>query len=1119
MYTDHPQVQRLAEGIHSANGEKFRIRGMAGSLPAFMIAALFRLSHRNTLVVLNDREDALYFMNDLQALMPRKEILWFPSTGKRPYQLEDIDNANVLQRAEVLNQLNHTQAGRQLIITFAEALTAKVINRKSLVRNTLEVRKGEACGMDFITDVLDTYHFTRVDFVSEPGHYAMRGGILDVYSFANEFPYRLEFLGDEIESIRTFDPVSQLSTGETHHISLIPNVQQHLVKEEQVTFLEYMSENTTVFLQGVDFVKGELDKLMEKAVAHYAGLQKASGGGTIVSDPQDIFFSGELFLQQLKSFNTVEFGSSGHYRQHREVLEWKSAPQPAFKKEFKLLAEHLKGNTALGMKNFFLSENEKQIRRLEEIFKEVDPAVQFEGVKQEIHAGFTDQVLRLVCYTDHEVFERYHRYKSSSGATRSQALTLKELRELQPGDYVTHVQHGIGKFGGLQKIKVGENVQEAVRIVYRDGDEIFVNVNSLYKIAKYSGKEGAEPALSKLGSAEWGRAKARTKTRLKELAFDLIALYARRKATQGHAYSADSYMQQELEASFLYEDTPDQLTCTEDVKADMEAPAPMDRLICGDVGFGKTEIAVRAAFKAALDGKQTVVLVPTTILALQHFKTFSERLAKFPITVDYLNRFRTAKETKEILNRLAEGKIDIIIGTHRLVSTDVKFKDLGLLIIDEEHKFGVSVKEKLKNLKVNVDSLALTATPIPRTLQFSLMGVRDLSTLATPPPNRQPVETSVVTFDQGIIRDAVAYELKRGGQVFFVHNRIEDLDEIGSMIRKLVPDARISIAHGQMPGPKMEEVMTRFIEGGTDVLVCTTIIESGLDIPNANTIIIDQAHMYGLSDLHQMRGRVGRSNRKAHCLLLAPHESLLSRDAKKRLKAIEEFSDIGSGFHISLRDLDIRGAGDLFGPEQSGFLNELGSDMYHRILEEALIELKEEHFSDLFAEEIDKKRADYVDDTQVETDLNILIPERYIPGISERLNFYNRIAAAQGEDDLRKISAEMIDRFGVIPPQVLGLFDTVRIRTLGRQLGLEKVLLTQKMLRLFFPGDKTSRFYQSEIFGRVIEWVQREKGRAKLKETPKNLSLNIEKVETIKDVFARVRELYDFALVKENAYE
>lgn len=1112
IYREHPNILDFSEALKASESGVFQIKGSVGSQASFLLTALYQSLHRSTLIVLNDKEEALYFYNELQALMPQKEILYFPASYKRPYQIEDVDNANVLQRAEVLNQLNHTQTGRQLIVTFAEALSEQVVNKRSLVKNTLDVKKGDDCGMDFIVDVLDDYGFEHADFVWEPGTYSKRGGILDVYSFGNDLPLRIEFFGDDIESIRSFDPVDQISKEDFNVVSLIPNIQKHLLNEDKTHFLEYLSNSTFVYIQSLEFVLADLDRQYERAIKYWTELQEKTGGAALSRAPEELYTNGKSFSKSLEKFTRIEFGTRSYYSKHDQVLDWQGTPQPAFKKEFNLLAEHLHQNHSVGIRNFIFADNDKQFLRLHEIFEEIDKEALFEGVNQAIHRGFLDKKLKMALYTDHEIFERYHRFKSKSKVSRSQAITLKELQDIGPGDYVTHINHGIGRFAGLHRIKTGAHEQEAVKIIYEGGDEIFVNVNSLYKISKYTGKDATPPKLSKLGSPEWAKRKAKAKSRIKELAFDLIGLYAQRMAKNGFQHVGDGYMQQELEASFMFEDTPDQEKATEDIKRDMESPVPMDRLVCGDVGFGKTEIAIRAAFKAAVSGKQTAMLVPTTILALQHYHTFRDRLKDFPVTVDYINRFKTPQQQKETLQKLAAGQIDILIGTHRVVSKDVKFKDLGLMIVDEEQKFGVGVKDKLKLLKVNVDSLTLSATPIPRTLQFSLMGVRDLSTLQTPPPNRQPVETIVTMFEHERVRDAVAYEMKRGGQVFFVHNRVADLDEIASMIKKLVPDCRIGIAHGQLTPAKIEKIMADFIEGEYDVLACTTIIESGLDIPNANTIIINDAHNYGLSDLHQMRGRVGRSNRKAFCYLFAPHESLLSRDARKRLKAIEEFSDLGSGFHIALRDLDIRGAGDMLGGEQSGFINEIGYDMYQKILAEAIEELKEDQFPELFKEEIKRKREEksYVEDTVVETDLTILIPESYLPVVSERLNFYNKIAAARDEEEMRDISRQLIDRFGPIPEEVLGLFDSVRIRSIGQRLGFEKIVLKEDVVRLYFPQDKKCAYYSSPIFPIILSWTQTNGKRARFKESPKYLSLQVTNIEGIKGLYFLLREMEAF---------
>ncbi len=1113
-YQAHPDLAGFATRVKESSQGKFQIKGLAGSQGALLIAAIWRSIHRNILVVLNDKEEALYFQNDLKALLPQKEILLFPASYKRAYQIEEIDNANVLQRAEVLNTLNHIKSGHQIVVTFAEALNEKVINKRTLIQNTLEIKENESCGMDFIVETLEAYGFEREDYVYEPGQFAVRGGILDVYSFAHDVPYRIEFFGEDIESIRTFDPVTQMSEDKVKRVSLIPNIQRHLLQENKVSFLDYLPESTVVFTRSIPFIEADLERLFLKAEESFSLLIQQSGGAATSKQPKDLYYHPDEFRKELKEFSLVELANQSYYKVQSELLEWKGQAQPSFHKEFGLLAGHFKDNRRANIRNIVLSDSESQIKRLHEIFEEVDVEVKFDGMKGELHEGFLDQRMDMAVYTDHQIFDRYHRYKSKTNDARSQALTLKELQELSPGDFVVHVHHGIGKFAGLHTIQVGEHQQEAAKIIYHNGDAIFVNVNALHKVSKYTGKEGTEPRLHKLGSPSWGKATAKTKSRIKELAFDLVSLYAKRKSSPGFAYSGDNYLQRELEASFMYEDTPDQEKATEEVKADMEKPHPMDRLICGDVGFGKTEIAIRAAFKAAIDGRQTAILVPTTILALQHYKTFAQRMFDMPVTVDYINRFKSAEQQRITLEKLEKGQIDILIGTHRLVSKDVKWKDLGLLIIDEEQRFGVNVKEKLKTLRSQIDTLTLTATPIPRTLQFSLAGIRDLSVITTPPPNRQPIETIVTGFSPATLRDAIAYEVKRGGQVFFIHPRVKDIEEVASTIKKLVPDARIGIGHGQMTGPQLEKVMANFIEGVFDVLVATTIIESGLDISNANTIIINEANKYGLSELHQMRGRVGRSNRKAFCYLLAPPDISLSQDARKRLKAMEELSDLGSGFHIALRDLDIRGAGDLLGGEQSGFISEIGYEMYHKILDEAIRELKEEHFAELFTDEIEERKKVFVDDCKIDLDLDIRLPETYLPRIPERLKYYRRIAGAEKEEELRQIQREMIDRFGPMPKQVLALFDATRIREAARRVGVERVVLKEDTLRLYFLSDHHSDFFQSPAFSRVLEYVQTFPVKVKIKETPKFLSLVYRDTKTIKDVLDHVRGLHDFVAWK-----
>lgn len=1112
LYTVHPDFQSFGKAIESDKYAKFNIRGGAGSQFSFWIGALAKILKRPVLIIMNEKEDGLYAHSDLSLILPNAELFWYPTSYKKPYQMEEVDNANVVQRAEVLNGLNHSVTGCPVIVTFAEAIYEKVVNRRSLIKHTFEIQKGDTFGMDFLVDLLDEYGFEREEFVYEPGQFSIRGGILDVYSYASDIPYRIDFLGQEVESIKTFDVVSQITESEVPRISLIPNIQTNILKEEKVSFLEYVHPDTLIFTQNIDFVKTDLDRMFEKGQLYYDTMYKNTGGSTLTLKPEVLYLNGEKFLEEIGGFGVVEMGHKNYFPNPFFKMDWPGNAQPEFHKNFEFLCDFLLKEQQNDFRNFFFSENQNQFIRLREIFHAFHHDELFTGVEGEIHHGFIDNNLKIACYTDHQVFDRYHKYKAKSNVKKSQALTLKELRDLKSGDYVTHINHGIGQFAGLHKVQVGEHLQEGIKIIFSGGDEVLVNVNSLHKVSKYIGKDSDVPKLSKLGSGVWEKAKAKTKARVKLLAFDLVNLYAMRKAQPGFAFTQDSYLQQELEASFMYEDTPDQVKATEEIKIDMETPHPMDRLVCGDVGFGKTEVAIRAAFKAVADSKQVAILVPTTILALQHYKTFASRLKGFPANVDYVNRFRSDKEIKEVLQRVAEGKVDILIGTHRLVSKDVVFKDLGLLIIDEEQRFGVNVKDKLKTMKTTVDTLTLTATPIPRTLQFSLSGIRDLSTISTPPPNRQPIETIVTTFDAAKMRDAISYELKRGGQVFFIHPRVKDILEVASGILKLVPDAKLRIAHGQMHGDKLEEVMTDFIEGKFDILISTTIVESGLDIPNANTIIINEANKYGLSELHQMRGRVGRSNRKAFCYLIAPPDISLTTDAKKRLKAMEEFSDLGSGFHIALKDLDIRGAGDLLGGEQSGFIGEIGYEMYNRILSEAIQELKEEHFADLFQDEIKKRKAILVEDVHIDLDLDIKIPEVYIPSISERLNFYRKIAFSNKEEEFRNIQIELIDRFGPLPIPVLNLFDATRVREAAKRCGLEKIVLKGKSLRMYFVADQNSTFYQTEIPSKVIEYLGLYSGKIQMKQTPKGTYLVKDEVSSIKQVLFAIEELKDFVI-------
>lgn len=997
-------------------------------------------------------------------------------------------------RAEVLNQLSSHPEGN-IIITYPEALSEKVINKKSLASNTFIVQKGEQLDREFLEEFLHTYDFEKTDFVFEAGQFAIRGGIIDVFSFANELPFRIELFGNEVDSIRSFDPGSQLSVEILERVSLMPNVQTRLVQEERQSIFEFISSTSRVWMKDARMTLDIVGKCFDKATQSFDRILSESGNVKVVMEPHHLFDPHEDFEKRLAHFSKIEFGSRFHYPASK-TIEFKTSVQPAFNKNFELLAANLLEYQQQGFGNFIAAEQPKQAERLQGVFEEIHPELKFQTLSFSLRQGFVDHNLKVVCYTDHQIFERYHRYKSKEKFSKSKALTFRELQTMQPGDFVTHIDYGIGKFAGLEKKEVNGREQEAIRLIFRDDDILYVSIHSLHKISKYSGKDGALPSISKLGSGEWDSKKAKVKKKVKDIAKELIDLYAKRKGAPGFAYAEDGFLRAELESSFIYEDTPDQAKATEDVKKDMQQPHPMDRLVCGDVGFGKTEVAIRAAFKAATEGKQVAVLVPTTILAMQHYRTFSERLSDFPIKIEYVSRFKTEKEIKEILGEVKEGKINIIIGTHRVVSKDVVFKDLGLLVIDEEQKFGVKVKDRLKELKVNVDVLTLTATPIPRTLHFSLMGARDLSIIATAPPNRQPVTTELHPFDEVIIRDAVSHELKRGGQVFFVHNRISDIDQIANIIFKLVPDSRIGIAHGQMDGDKLEKVMLKFIEGEYDVLVSTNIIESGLDIPNANTIIINHANLFGLNDLHQMRGRVGRSNKKAFCYLLTPPTSVLSSDSRKRLAALEEFSDLGDGFKVAMRDLDIRGAGNLLGAEQSGFITDLGFDTYHKILDDAIQELKETEFKDLFAEELMAKAKLIVQDCVIETDLEILIPDTYINNTSERLQLYASLDSIKNEEALIKFTDSLRDRFGILPPSVEQLINSVRLRWIGEELGFEKVSLKNERMRAYFISSK-DEYFKSEVFGRVLRFVQTHSKKCRMKDTSGKLILTIEDITSV----------------------
>jgi transcription-repair coupling factor (superfamily II helicase) len=1102
LYIAEQRTAEIAKALKSPS--KVHLKGLAGSALSLVANAVYQVSQQTQLFILNDKEEAAYFLNDLENLCGKEKVLFYPSPAKAPYQVEETDNSNILLRTEVLNRL--LQSGDHqplLLVTYPEALSEKVLTRSQLTENTLELRLKEKLSIDFICDVLNEYGFQRCDYVLEPGQFSIRGGIVDVWSYSFDFPYRVEFMGDETESIRSFDPVSQLSIASYNKVSIIPNIRERTLTENRQHFLEYIPANTTLWFNNISFCKEIIAKQFDQAGTAFEQIQSL----LVHLPPEELFVSPESFMDRLNRFPVIECGNYFEYKTDT-VFTYHCSPQPAFHKNFELLIDHLQAATDKGYKNIICSDAAKQLERLHSIFEDIGKSIDFHAVHTSMHEGFSDHDLKITCFTDHQIFERYHKYQLKNASyKKKEALTLKELQDLSPGDFVTHIDHGIGRFGGLEKIDVNGKMQETIRIVYRDNDILHISIHSLHRIAKYSGKEGSIPRIDKLGSNAWSNLKQKTKKKVIEIAYDLIQLYAKRRAQKGFQFSPDNYLQNELEASFIYEDTPDQVKATADVKKDMQKEYPMDRLVCGDVGFGKTEVAIRAAFKAVCDSKQVAVLVPTTILALQHYKTFRERMKELPCTVDYINRFRSAKEQKDILERLEKGKIDILIGTHKLVGKEVKFKDLGLLIIDEEQKFGVSVKDKLKTMKVNVDTLTLTATPIPRTLQFSMMGARDLSIITTPPPNRYPVFTELHIFNEEIIRDGIQNEVTRGGQVFFVHNRISSLPEIANLIQKLCPGVKVAVGHGQMEGHKLEEIMLGFVDGHYDVLVSTTIIESGLDISNANTIFINDAHLFGLSDLHQMRGRVGRSNKKAFCYLITPPVSVLTDEARKRLKAIEEFAELGSGFHIAMRDLDIRGAGNLLGGEQSGFINDIGFDAYQKILDEAVEELKETTFKGLFDGNEDsfthkRKKSSvgsFVKDTQIDTDLEILLPESYVTNITERLSLYRELDEMQSEEELLVFENQLRDRFGPVPEPALELIDTVRLRRMAMSIGFEKLILKNQKMTGFFIAGQSSPYYQSEAFSAVLRFVQKNQRIATMKEGNNKLTLTFGNIRSVKE--------------------
>ena len=1112
FYRADRRVQLL---LAAWNGEasKTELKGIVGSASALVAASILRpeevqenTADRNAashLFILDDKESAAYFLNDLEQLIgDTHKVLFFPRSARVPYQEEITENANIAMRAEVLNEIN--RHGRGLaIVTFGEAIAERVISRRELSEQTFALAVGERYTMDFLDEVFIEYGFHKVDFVYEPGQYAVRGGIVDVFSYSFDHPYRIEFFGDEVDSIRKFDPVSQLSVNKMTRAVVVPNIGDQSLHESVEPLFNFIPADTRIWMADAKRTERQLEKAMERAESAFERVSDALK----FTAPDKLFIAPERLQSLLDPFHIIEFDGGTTFPE-RLVIDWDMMPQPSFNKNFDLITSNLQANHRQGYHNVIVAGQATQIERLHDIFADREAEVPHHPIPLELSQGFVDKQLKLLVYTDHQLFERYHRFRLKEGFKKSkQALTLKELSSLQPGDYVVHIDHGIGQFGGLQKIDVNGKEQEAIRLSYKGGDVLYVNIHSLHRISKYSSKEGSTPKISKLGTGTWAATKAKTKTRVKELAFDLLKLYAKRKSSTGFSFSPDNYMLHELEASFMFEETPDQHAAIKAVKKDMERATPMDRLVCGDVGFGKTEVAIRAAFKAAADGKQVAVLVPTTILSMQHFRSFSRRLRDFPVTVDYINRFKTGKKLTETLKKLEAGQVDILIGTHALVGKRVLFKDLGLLIIDEEQKFGVAVKDKLKTLRANVDTLTLTATPIPRTLQFSLMGARDLSTIATPPPNRQPVETTLSPFSEEVIRDAVSYELSRGGQVYFVNNRVKNIQEVAGMISRLVPDARIGIGHGQMEGKQLEDVMAQFIDGAYDVLVATTIIESGIDISNANTMIINDAHQFGLSDLHQLRGRVGRSNKKAFCYLLSPPLSLLPDESRKRLQAIEQFSDLGSGIQIAMRDLDIRGAGDLLGGEQSGLISELGFDMYQKILAEAVQELKQESFAELFDEDQKADRR-YVSEAVIETDFALMIPDHYVGDIPERISLYRELDDLDKAADLIHFKGRLEDRFGPLPQETEDLIETIRLRWLAEYLGMEKIVLKGEKLIAAFVADEESPFFQGPTFARILNYLKHHARDTKMYQRNNGLRMSIDHITS---PLAALRVLEDIA--------
>nr|WP_303776409.1 transcription-repair coupling factor [Bacteroides intestinalis] len=1113
-YATHPNVEAISGLLKNPSVRTLFCGGLCASAASLFSSVLVQRGEFPFVFILGDLEEAGYFYHDLTQVLGTEKVLFFPSSFRRAIKYGQKDAANEILRTEVLSRLQKGEEGL-CVVTYPDALAEKVVSRKELGDKTLKLHTGENVDTNFITEVLRSYGFEYVDYVYEPGQYAVRGSIIDVFSFSSEFPYRIDFFGDEVESIRTFEVETQLSKEKKDSIVIVPDLSRSLEQGDasgMVSFLDFLSANTVLAMRDLLWLRERIQTVHDETLTPQAiAAREAEESGCITLDGKLI--DGSEFTLRALNFCRMEFGNKPTGTPDATVT-FDTSAQPIFHKNFDMVAESFKEYMEKGYTLYICSDSMKQTDRIRAIFEDRGEEIAFTAVERTLHEGFADNALRLCIFTDHQLFDRFHKYNLKSDKARSGkvALSLKELNQFTPGDYVVHTDHGVGRFSGLVRIPNGDTTQEVMKLVYQNEDVVFVSIHSLHKVSKYKGKDGEAPRLNKLGTGAWEKLKERTKTKIKDIARDLIRLYSQRREEKGFQFSVDSFLQRELEASFIYEDTPDQSKATADVKADMESNRPMDRLVCGDVGFGKTEVAVRAAFKAVADNKQVAVLVPTTVLAYQHFQTFKERLKDLPCRVEYLSRARTAAQAKAVVKGLAAGDVNILIGTHRILGKDIQFKDLGLLIIDEEQKFGVSVKEKLRQLKVNVDTLTMTATPIPRTLQFSLMGARDLSVIQTPPPNRYPIQTEVHTFNEEVIVDAINFEMSRNGQVFLVNNRISNLPELKAMIERHVPDCRIAIGHGQMEPTELEKIIFGFVNYDYDVLIATTIIESGIDIPNANTIIINQAQNFGLSDLHQMRGRVGRSNKKAFCYLLAPPLSSLTPEARRRLQAIENFSDLGSGIHIAMQDLDIRGAGNMLGAEQSGFIADLGYETYQKILSEAVHELKTDEFADLYAEELKAEGGvisgeQFVDECQVESDLELLLPATYVTGSSERMLLYRELDSLTLDKDVEDFRTRLIDRFGPIPSETEELLRIVPLRRLAARLGAEKVFLKGGRMSLFFVSNPDSPYYQSQAFGKVIAYMMKYTRRCDLREQNTRRSMLVKDVKNVETAVSVLQEI------------